>query len=244
MSGLAARLAGAVGGFRLDATLEAPAGAVTALVGPSGSGKSTLLRALAGLVRLEGEVRVGDAVWRDGRRWTPPHRRAVGLVFQHAALLPHLCVRANIDYGRRRAGAPAAETDALAERLGVGALMDRMPGGLSGGERQRVAVARALATRPALLLLDEPLSGVDAPAKAALLPELRAVFVELAVPVIYVTHDPAEVARIADRVLHLRDGRIVGAPEAPSDAERLAGRPPQEIARLAALALRAGLEPG
>lgn len=245
MSGLHARLTGAVGGFLLDAGLDAPAGAVTALVGPSGSGKSTLLRAMAGLVRLDGEVRLGDAVWQDGRAWTPPHRRAVGLVFQHAALLPHLSVRANLDYGRRRAGAaPAAEIEALAGRLGVTALLDRMPAGLSGGERQRVAVARALATRPALLLLDEPLSGVDAPAKAALLPELRMLFAELAAPVVYVSHDPAEVARVADRVLHMRDGRIVDPPDALSDAERLAGRPPEEIARLAALALRAGLEAG
>ncbi len=247
--GLEARLAGpprASGGggradFTLDVALEAPAGRVTALVGPSGSGKSTLLRAVAGLERLEGEVRLGEEVWQDARRRLPPHRRAAGFVFQHAALLPHLTVAGNLLYARRRSGASADEIAELVDLLGIGPLLPRAPARLSGGERQRVAVARALATRPRLLLLDEPLSGLDAAAKAELLPELRRVFAGLEVPVVYVSHDPREVDALADRTLHLRAGRLVEAPAGQADAALLAGRGPQELARLAAAAVRAGL---
>ena len=248
-AGLAARLAGAPGGsrgagrggFTLDVALDAPAGRVTALVGPSGSGKSTLLRAVAGLERLEGEVRLGAEVWQDARTRRPPHRRAAGFVFQYAQLLPHLSVAGNLDYARRRSGAAPAEVARLVDLLGIGALLARAPAGLSGGERQRVAVARALARRPRLLLLDEPLSGLDAAAKATLLPELRRVFAELAVPVVHVSHDAGEVAALADRTLHMRAGRLVDAPAREADAALLAGRGEAEVARLAAAAVRAGL---
>ena len=148
---LTARLAGRLGGFSLDAALHVPAEGVTALVGPSGSGKSTLLRALAGVERLQGEVRVGEAVWQDGARFTPPHRRTVGFVFQRAALLAHLSVRRNLDYGRRRAGVAAAQPGRVARLLQLEPLLERMPQRLSGGERQRVAVARALLTAPSLV---------------------------------------------------------------------------------------------
>ena len=242
MSGLYARLRGRRGAWTLDAELHAPAGEVTALVGPSGAGKSTLLRALAGLERMAGEVRLGEDAWQDAARFAPPHRRAVGFVFQHGALLPHLSVRANLEYGRRRARAPAAELDAAVALLGLEPLLERSPARLSGGERQRVALGRALATAPALLLLDEPLTGLDAAAKAELLPQLRAVLARLAAPVVYVSHDPAEVTRVADRVLHLRAGCVTESAAEPADAARLQGLSPADVERLAAAALRAGLD--
>ena len=238
-TGLAAELAGQVGALALDARLQARAGEVTALVGPSGAGKSTLLRALAGLERLDGEVRVGRETWQGAGRFVPPHRRAVGLVFQQAALLPHLSVLGNLRYGWRRARRPAAELDAAVALLRLEPLLDRRPAGLSGGERQRVAVARALATGPALMLLDEPLSGLDAEAKRDLLPELRRVLSAFAAPVVYVSHDAAEVAAVADRVLALRHGRI--NPVEPATVDPLAGRDAGEVRRLALAALAAGL---
>ena len=238
--GLEVELTGRVGALALEVRLHARAGAITALVGPSGAGKSTVLRALAGLHRLDGRVRVGAETWQDAGRFVAPHRRAVGLVFQHAALLPHLSVRGNLHYGWRRARRSAAELDAAVALLRLEPLLDRTPQGLSGGERQRVAVARALATGPALMLLDEPLSGLDADTKRALLPELRRVLSGLAAPVIWVSHDAEEVAAVADRVLVLRDGRVAET-DAADAADPLRGMAASEVRRLAAAALAAGL---
>ena len=239
--GLAARLSGRRGAFSLDLVIRAPPGLVTALVGPSGSGKSTLLRALAGLERLDGEVALGGEVWQDARRFIAPHRRAVGFVFQQSALLAHLSVRANLAYAARRSGADQAAFDRVSRLLGLAPLLARAPGALSGGERQRVALGRALLTRPRLLLLDEPLSGLDAAAKIALLPALREVFASLAIPIVYVSHDAVEVARVADLTLRIAGGRVDGV--APDGHEDLAGLSPERIAALAAAALRAGLNP-
>lgn len=238
---LRAHLRGRRGPLALDVEFEAAAGAVTALVGASGAGKSTILRALAGLERLEGRVSVGGEPWQDARRFVPPHRRATGMVFQHAALLPHLSVEANLRYGWRRAGRPRDALERAVELLRVAPLLPRSAGRLSGGERQRVAVARALACAPRLLLLDEPLSGLDAQAKAELLPELRGVLAGLATPVLYVSHDAAEVARLADRVLELREGRVAPRNAVEVEGGRLDDLPPAELRRLAAAALRAGL---
>ena len=243
MSGLSARLRGRRGTLALDVSLEAEAVGVTALTGPSGAGKSTILRALAGLERLEGRVTVGDAVWQEGRRFTPTHRRPVGFVFQHAALLPHLSVEANLRYGWRRAGRPPAELDRAVALTRTAPLLSRNPAGLSGGERQRVALARALACGPRLLLLDEPLSGLDAESKADLLPELGVMLRGLAIPVLYVSHDAAEVARLADHVLTIREGRLTQTPPPESPRARLAGLSAAEVERLAAAALDAGLQP-
>jgi molybdate transport system ATP-binding protein len=168
-----------------------------AVVGPSGAGKSTLLRAIAGLVRSRGLVEV------NGRDWSPlpPERRAVGFVFQDYALFPHLRVLANVAFG----GPPGD----LLERLGISRLADARPAELSGGERQRVAMARALARRPEVLLLDEPLSALDPHTRDAVRAELRATLRELGLPALVVTHDFVDAAALAERVGVLVDGQLV-----------------------------------
>jgi molybdate transport system ATP-binding protein len=237
-------LQGRFGAFRLDARAEVPASGVTALVGPSGAGKTTLLRCLAGLARAEGEVQVGEALWQGSGRFTPPHRRGVGYVFQEPSLFPHLSVRRNLLFAARRAPAssPGLGFDEVVSIMGLGALIDRSPAALSGGERQRAAVARALLSRPVLLLMDEPLSSLDADAKAEVLPFLDDLHSRLALPILYVSHDAGEVARLADRVLRMDHGRLQGPFEAPGD-DALAGLDPAQVRALARAALAAGLEP-
>jgi molybdate transport system ATP-binding protein len=210
-------------GFTLDVALQLPERGISALFGPSGCGKTTVLRALAGLERAAGRVALGDEVWQDDAqgRWLPTHRRPLGYVIQEAALFPHLSVRANLDYGRRRsaaedrrrdvAAAPAFAPEAVIDLLGIAALMDRRPATLSGGELQRVAIARALATAPRLLLMDEPLAALDAPRKAEILPYLERLHRELALPIVYVTHAMDEVARLADHLVLLEAGRVRAA---------------------------------
>jgi molybdate transport system ATP-binding protein len=207
--GVEFRLAGRFGALRLDCAARLPSAGVTAIMGPSGTGKTTLLRCLAGLGRAEGFVRVGETVWQDRRMFLPPHRRGVGYVFQEASLLPHLSVRGNLEYAASRAPlAPAPGFGEVVERLGVGALLPRSPATLSGGERQRVAIARALLSRPALLLMDEPLSSLDAEAKAETLAYLERLIGDLGLPVIYVTHDVREAQRLAERILTLQVGAL------------------------------------
>jgi len=209
VSGLAVALAGRIGGFALDIAFQAPAGAVTALVGPSGSGKTSVLRCVAGLRRVNGTVTLDGEAWQDGRRFVPPHERRVGYVFQGANLLPHRSVEANLRYAAARAAAPP-DLAPIVAATGIAALLPRRPDTLSGGEAQRAALARALAGAPRLLLLDEPLSALDTEARAALLDWLAAFLPTLSLPVLLVTHDPAEVARLATRVVRLRAGRVAG----------------------------------
>ncbi|MFO1199630.1 MAG: molybdenum ABC transporter ATP-binding protein [Burkholderiaceae bacterium] len=201
--------------FSLDVALELPGRGVSALFGPSGCGKTTLLRALAGLERAAGRVGLGDEVWQDddARVFVPPHRRAIGYVIQEAALFPHLDVRANLDYGARRIAAADRRVAAgqVIELLGIGHLLARRPATLSGGERQRVAIARALACSPRLLLMDEPLAALDAQRKAEILPYLERLHVELALPVVYVTHAMDEVARLADHLVLMREGAVLAS---------------------------------
>jgi molybdate transport system ATP-binding protein len=201
-------------GFTLDVDLRLPSAGVSAVFGPSGCGKTTLLRCLAGLERApEGRLVVGGQTWQDGRQFVPPHRRAVGLVFQDAALFPHLTVRANLDFGRRRIPGEQARPalDATIELLGIGGLLDRWPASLSGGERQRVAIARALAMAPRMLLLDEPMAALDARRKHEILPYLDRLHRELTLPVVYVTHALAEVTRLADHLVLMDRGRAVAS---------------------------------
>ena len=225
-----ARFEGRLGDFVLDVELQAPASGVTVLFGPSGSGKTTLLRCLAGLTQVDGRLSLDGEVWQDEGRFLPPHRRRVGYVFQDAALFEHLSVRGNLLYGRRRAGLDAdAKFDGVVALLGLEELLSRGVGRLSGGERQRVAIGRALLSAPRLLLMDEPLAGLDAARKAEVIPYIEAMRSQAGVPIFYVTHDVTEAARLGDRMLLMRDGRMVDQvePAGPSDLgdrERLAAR--------------------
>ena len=203
-----------LGRLVLDAAVRVGAGSCLALAGPSGAGKSTLLRIAAGLLAPErGRVTCGDEVWLDTatRRRVPPEERRCGYVFQDYALFGHMTVRDNVAYGlrgmsRARRRARAHE---LLERFGVADLAVARPATLSGGERQRVALARALAPAPRVLLLDEPLSALDARTRASASRELAAVLREAGVPALLVTHDFTEAAVLGDRVAVIDGGRIV-----------------------------------
>jgi molybdate transport system ATP-binding protein len=200
-------------GFSLDVDLELAARGVTAIFGPSGSGKTTLLRCVAGLERApNGRLWMGDEAWQDGSRWVPTHQRPLGYVFQEASLFPHLSVAGNLRYGlRRSADAQRVSLDAAVDLLGLGHLLHRRPERLSGGERQRVAIARALATGPRLLLMDEPLASLDLERKREVLPYLERLHDELEIPVLYVSHSPDEVARLADHLVALESGRVIAS---------------------------------
>jgi molybdate transport system ATP-binding protein len=177
-----------------------------ALVGPSGAGKSSVLRAIAGLLRPEqGRIALGARVWLDTEVGIdlPPERRSVGLVFQEYALFPHLDVRRNVAFGGRE------RVDELLERFRISHLAQARPADLSGGERQRVALARALARDPAVLLLDEPLSALDAHTRGVVRGELAELLGELGLPTLLVTHDFEDAAALADRVGVIVDGRIL-----------------------------------
>ncbi len=194
--------------FDASVELTVPDGATTALVGPSGAGKTTVLRVVAGLLRPRtGVVTLDDRTWLDTGKGVdvPPERRRVGYLFQEYALFPHLDVLANVRFGAGR-GAPVAE---LLERFGISHLTAARIGELSGGERQRVALARALALEPGVLLLDEPLSALDAHTKAAVRIELHELLRELALPTILVTHDFEDAAALADHVGVIVDGKVL-----------------------------------
>jgi len=191
--------------YTLDVGLEVGQ-ATIALVGPSGAGKSTVLRTIAGLVRpRRGRIALGGKTWFSSEEGVDlaPEDREVGLVFQEYALFPHMTVRRNVSYGG------TARVDELLERLRIAGLADAKPGRLSGGERQRVALARALAREPGVLLLDEPLSALDAHTKATVRSELRELLRELRLPTLLVTHDFEDAAVLADRVGVLVDGTLV-----------------------------------
>lgn len=206
-------------GFSLDVNLRLPEKGVTALFGHSGSGKTTVLRCFAGLNRApKGRLVVGGQVWQDEGSgaakgvFLPTHRRPLGLVFQEASLFPHLSVRQNLEYGMKRSGNKAGEGfTACVELLGIAPLLERAPAHLSGGERQRVAIARALLTRPRLLLMDEPLAALDLKRKLEILPYLERLHDELDIPVLYVSHAPDEVARLADHLVLMEAGRVVAS---------------------------------
>jgi molybdate transport system ATP-binding protein len=209
------KLASRLGAFQLEAGLEVADRAVMVLVGESGSGKTTLLRALAGLLRPErGRIVVDGEIWFDDGRaiWRPAHERAVGVVTQDVALFPHLSAAENVGFGLRAQGVPAAErrqrTAEALERLGIAALAARKPRELSGGQQQRVAIARAIVLEPRLLLLDEPLSALDATSRRAIRAELRRLLNELPCMTVYVTHSPAEALSFGERITVLESGRV------------------------------------
>jgi len=205
-----------LGELRLDVSLEVGATETLALVGPNGAGKTTCLGLAAGLLRpLRGRVTLGEEVWYDSESGVdrPPHRRAVGLVYQEYALFPHLDVRGNVAYGARARGAgrKAAldEADRWLERLGLRELGIRPPIGLSGGQRQRVALARALASGARVLLLDEPFAALDVATRASVRGELRRFLGELGLPTLLVTHEATDALALADRIAVIEGGRVV-----------------------------------
>lgn len=202
-----------LGDFALNGSFTSEGGA-TALFGPSGAGKTSIINMIAGLLRpdsgrivLDNDVLFDHAAHID----VPVSRRRIGYVFQEGRLFPHLSVRHNLDYGRWMSGYPSdpGAFDRVVELLDIGHLLGRRPGKLSGGERQRVAVGRALLMRPRLLLLDEPLASLDAARKREILPYLERLRDEARVPLIYVSHNAAELRRIATSVVQLEAGTVM-----------------------------------
>jgi molybdate transport system ATP-binding protein len=205
-----------LGQFQLDAAFTAPSTGVTALFGPSGCGKTTVLRCIAGLQRVrDGVCAIDGDDWQNGSSFRPTHQRPIGYIFQEASLFAHLSVRRNLLYGaketRSAADSKGIRFDDVADLLGLAALLDRSPLNLSGGERQRVAIGRALLSQPKLLLMDEPLSALDRQTKEEILPFLERLHERLSLPVIYVTHDMAEVERLADHLVLMESGRVVAS---------------------------------
>jgi molybdate transport system ATP-binding protein len=201
-----------LGEFSIEASF-ASEGRVTGLFGASGAGKSSLINMIAGLLRPDRGIITLDGETLDNTAehiHVPVHRRRIGYVFQDARLFPHLNVRQNLDYGRRMnhlAGDPAARQRVI-DMLDIGNLLDRRPGRLSGGERHRVALGRALLSQPRLLLLDEPLSSLDEERKEEILPYLMRLRDEAGIPMVYVSHDAAELRQLATEIVMLRRGRV------------------------------------
>ncbi|MGC2415060.1 MAG: molybdenum ABC transporter ATP-binding protein [Stellaceae bacterium] len=200
------------GSFTLDAAFES-AGGLTALFGRSGAGKTTLINAIAGLLYpARGHIVVDGEILTDTEHgiFVPARRRRIGYVFQEGRLFPHLSVRQNLLYGRWFApkGGRTGDLEQIVDLLGVGALLDRRPANLSGGEKQRVAIGRALLARPRLLVMDEPLASLDEARKTEILPYIERLRDEGGVPIVYVSHQVAEVARLATTLVVLNAGRV------------------------------------
>ncbi len=207
---------GKIGTFSLDASFSTPATGVTAIFGPSGCGKTTVARCLAGLHYLPGSFCAIDGdIWQDQATFRKTHQRPIGYVFQEASLFSHLSVKRNLLFGAPR-DVTASSRDGIGfaeviELLGLSKLLDRSPQNLSGGERQRVAIGRALLSQPRLLLMDEPLSALDRRTKGEILPFLERLHERLSLPVIYISHDMSEIERLADHLVLMQHGRVVGA---------------------------------
>jgi molybdate transport system ATP-binding protein len=201
-----------LGEFSLSARFESE-GRVTGLFGASGAGKTSLVNMIAGLLKPDRGTIVVDGETLDDTApgiHVPPHRRRIGYVFQDARLFPHLDVLQNLDYGRRmnRLADDTIQRKRITELLDIGHLLDRRPGKLSGGERQRVALGRALLSKPRLLLLDEPLGSLDEGRKIEILPYLVRLRDEAGIPMVYVSHDAAELRQLATQIVMLQHGRV------------------------------------
>ena len=197
--------------FALQVSFVLASHGITVLWGASGSGKTTLLQCLAGLLRPDaGRIACREAVWFDAERGVclAPERRRLGYVFQDVRLFPHLSVRSNMLFGRRFRGPSRVSFEDVVALLGLGRLLHRTPSDLSGGEKQRVAVGRALLACPELLLMDEPLTGLDRGKREEIMAYVKAIPDRFGVPVLYVTHSDAERRFLADRVLNLEDGKL------------------------------------
>ena len=213
---LEARIETHRGPFDLSVDFAVPGRGVTAIYGPSGAGKTTLLRCIAGLSRApRARVVLNGQCWQDEERGhlVPTHRRSLGLVFQEASLFPHLTVRRNLEYGLQRVSQSRRRIDLpeAVDWLGIEGLLTRRSGGLSGGEQKRVAIARAILTSPELLLMDEPLAGLDEASRHAIMPYIEQLTQRLEIPVLYVSHRTMEVVRLADQMVWLDDGKVRGA---------------------------------
>jgi molybdate transport system ATP-binding protein len=207
-----------LGKIAIDARF-ALGGSAAALFGPSGAGKSSIINIIAGLLKPDrGKITIQDEIVFDSaaRIDVPAHKRNVGYVFQEGRLFPHLTVRSNLNYGRRMHGraSKSGEEDRIVAMLDLAPLLERRPGRLSGGERQRVAIGRALMMQPRLLLLDEPLSSLDATRKAEIFPYFERLRDEAGVPLLYVSHHPDEIRRMAAQVVLVEAGRAVDVVDA------------------------------
>lgn len=197
--------------FALQVSFVLASRGITVLWGASGSGKTTLLQCLAGLLRPDaGRITCREAVWFDAEQGVclVPERRRIGYVFQDVRLFPHLSVRSNMLFGRRFRGPSGVSFEDVVALLGLGRLLHRTPSDLSGGEKQRVAVGRALLACPELLLMDEPLTGLDRGKREEIMAYIKAIPERFGVPILYVTHSDAERRVLADRVLNLEDGKL------------------------------------
>jgi molybdate transport system ATP-binding protein len=197
------------GAFKLDLDQTLPLSGLTAVFGPSGSGKTTLLRVIAGFQRAGGRLAFAGAIWDEGRQFVPPHKRRVATVFQQPQLFSHLTVAGNLEYAAQRSGQMVAVSAAV-ERFDLGPLMGRRTTDLSGGEAQRVALARALLSNPQIILMDEPLSALDQERRATILLQIENLRDNAEIPILYVSHDTGEVARLATNVLTLAKGQAIG----------------------------------
>jgi molybdate transport system ATP-binding protein len=226
--GLEVRLNRQFDGFKLDLDVSLPSHGVTILFGASGSGKTTVLRGIAGLDRVtKGRVVLNGEIWQDTDQgyYLKPSDRPVGYVFQDAALFPHLTVEANLNFGLRRSGAPGLNARPLIDLLDLGSLLTRYPEQLSGGEQQRVAIARALLSSPHLLLMDEPLASMDLARRDEFIPYLERLHQTLKIPVLYVTHAPEEVLRLADSMILMDAGEVLVSGELSEVLPALSSRP-------------------
>lgn len=236
---------GKIGTFSLDASFSTPATGITAIFGPSGCGKTTVARCLAGLHYLSGSFCAIDGdIWQSPSTFRKTHQRPIGYVFQEASLFSHLTVERNLLYGAPRDATASSHDgigfDEVIELLGLPKLLERSPHNLSGGERQRVAIGRALLSQPKLLLMDEPLSALDRPTKSEILPFLERLHARLSLPVFYISHDMSEIERLADHLVLMQHGRVVGA--GPLQALQSAPSLPLAGAREAAVSLDATVE--
>lgn len=212
MSGIQVNFQTSFPGFSLNVDIGIPHRGITAIFGHSGSGKTTLLRCIAGLEHAaSGKLIINGEIWQDDRTYKPTHERSLGYVFQDASLLSHLSVIGNLNYGMKRVTNQRIGLDHAINLLGIEHLLNRKPDRLSGGEKSRVAIARALAVSPTILLMDEPLAALDVKRKREIMPYLERLHNELEIPILYVTHSPDEVARLADYLVVMEQGRVTAS---------------------------------
>lgn len=199
------RLHGSIGDMSLQVKLDIQEGSFIALIGASGSGKTTLLRILAGLEEADGDIKVGDDFWQEGKNILPPQKRQIGFVFQDYALFSNMSVIENLLYVQKE----TKLANHLLELTGLVELKDRLPNTLSGGQKQRVSLCRAMMNKPKLLLMDEPLSALDPSMRVKLQNEILTLHKEFRTTTIMVSHEPSEIYRLSDRVIELEHGRII-----------------------------------